>query len=269
MHVHKIEAEVPSIQRRDCASKRCRTSLCTVFHCNYGARLRRWATPCEKERNETWSSEILRLAIFETDVDDTRYVDNEHKVAAVALGRSTGWAASVALAMDRPPNGTSPSANGNVSRTSLQHPPFSNGSTSLLQARSHSVASSTASTPRTRIYRCPTRDRPLYSVKGYTIVIHASDGDPNYWPLVTDPQDSQRPPQGHQAVNQDDPIYAVWNSRLAKALAKSLDLGDPAKDWILAGWPEGYRMFRRYDLQATVNQATEYIWSRWIHHLLH
>lgn len=140
-------------------------------------------------------------------------------------------------------------------------PPASEDSNSLkATGRSYSSSSSTPGPSRSRLYRCPPRDRPLYSVKGYTIQIHATDADHSYWPVLADSNDPNVS-SWHQPVSAEDPIYATWNSRLAKALVKSLDLGDPSKDWLLASWPEGYRMFRRHDRQGGDDPALQYVWS--------
>lgn len=86
-------------------------------------------------------------------------------------------------------------------------------------------AQSTSRYPWQR-YRCPAKGRPLYTVKGYTITIHASDGDSSLWPSL---------PLEHLTASEipmDDKAVRTWNSRIGQVLAKLLHLGDRASLFI-------------------------------------
>lgn len=138
-------------------------------------------------------------------------------------------------------------------------PPRSDGSTSN-NSRGSLVLQSGYS-GRARVYRCPPRDRPLYSVQGYTITIHASDAHSSFWPHTNDPNDPYIV-SWHQPVDYNDPVYIAWNARLAKSLAKSLDLGDTSQEWTLSDLPEGYRMFRRHDRDRPEDTGQNYSFSK-------
>ena len=154
-------------------------------------------------------------------------------------------------------NGASASQNGRHG--------FHNAATSSDTSRSKGhpapLRSSSVLLPRqARVYRCPPRDRPLYSLTGEVISIHASDGNACYWPTTGDPDDPDII-SWHQAVDQDDPAWKTWNVRIAKNLAKTFDLGEPVNEWVLSGFPEGYRMFRRHDRQYPNDSAQNYIFG--------
>lgn len=87
--------------------------------------------------------------------------------------------------------------------------------------------SSTPGLPNTpqapsQIYKCPQRDRPLYSVKGKAILVHATDADRAFWPTEL----AARPelPFWHTAVEDNDKRQATWRLRAGQVLARELNL---------------------------------------------
>lgn len=123
-----------------------------------------------------------------------------------------------------------------------------------------------------RVYSRPPLGKPLYSVSGYMITIHATDAHSGYWPTDTD---SNGPGTSWNQPADASIQLTIWKTSCGEGLARLLKLSDgiyinlvymirlslmgvitnitadPENEpWMITDWPAGYRMYVRHTKKA-------------------